>query len=605
LNYFSSAKGLIYLLRCLWAYFSPRRQCQLIFFLGLMLIGAIAEVVSLGSVLPFISILVAPEKVFNHPYAIDLVQVWGIASADKLVLPFTIVFVCIALFAGLVRLLLLWVNTQLTVAIGTDLSMEVYRVTLYQPYKVHISRNSSEVISGIINKVYSVIYGVLMPLLTLINAVFLLIAITLTLVAINPVVAFIACVGFGLAYGLITILAQPLLKKNGEFIAYEQAQLIKALQEGLGGIRDVLLNGTQSVYCDIYRKADYPIRKAYGRNLFIGQSPRFLMEVLGIVLIAVIAYSLRLNGGIETALPVLGALVFGAQRLVPALQHSYAAWSSIVGSQASLADIIEILNTPTSVERLKAGSTSSPLSFQNVITFQNVRFRFGSDDPWVLDGLGFSIFKGDRIGIVGKTGSGKSTMLDLLMGLLVPTEGEFLVDDRVVVGRYVRDWQEMIAHVPQTIYLADSSFLENIAFGVALKKIDIGLVRKVAQQAQIADFIESRPESYNALLGERGVRLSGGQRQRIGIARALYRQASVLVFDEATSALDSATEQSVMTAVEGLDRSLTILLIAHRINTVRYCDSIIELEQGKVVGRGTYEQLLTSSPSFKRMIQRE
>jgi ATP-binding cassette subfamily B protein len=221
----------------------------------------------------------------------------------------------------------------------------------------------------------------------------------------------------------------------------------------------------------------------------------------------------------------------------------------------------------------------------------------------VLNDLSFTIRKGTRVGFVGSTGSGKSTALDLLMGLLMPTEGELLVDNEPVTGSRVRAWQRSIAHVPQSIYLADTTLAENIAFGVPREAIDLERVRRAARQAQIAEFIESRLEGYDVSVGERGIRLSGGQRQRIGIARALYKQASVLVFDEATSALDNATEQSVMDAIDGLDRDLTIVLIAHRLTTVRRCDTIIELQNGRLVAQGTYEQLLECSPSFRSMVR--
>ena len=230
-----------------------------------------------------------------------------------------------------------------------------------------------------------------------------------------------------------------------------------------------------------------------------------------------------------------------------------------------------------------------------------MRFRYDTDGPWVLDGLSLVIPKGARVGFVGSTGSGKTTALDLLMGLLVPTEGEILIDGQTTRGNRLRAWQKNIAHVPQSIYLADTSLAENIAFGVSPNKIDMKLVRESARRAQISDFIESNPEGYQSNVGERGIRLSGGQRQRIGIARALYKQANVLVFDEATSSLDSATEKSVMKSIEGLASNFTILLIAHRLTTVQNCDIIVELKNGRVAAKGTYEQLLESSSSFRKM----
>ena len=592
--------GLPDLLWCLWLHLSRRRRQQFVLLLGLMLVSAFAEVVSLGAVLPFLGILTAPDRVFKHPIVVDMAQAWGITSADQLVLPFTVTFSAAVLIAAAIRMLLLRFSTRYTFACGADLSIEVYRRTLYQPYRVHVARNSSEVISGITNKVNGTVFGVLLPLLTLISSIVLLVAVMLTLIAIDPMAASVAAIGFGTCYGVITWMTRRRLLRNSQRIAYEQTQVIKALQEGLGGIRDVLLDGTQSIYCDIYSQADYPLRQAMGNNVFIGGSPRFAMEALGMVLIAALAYTLsRQVGGVATALPVLGALALGAQRLLPALQQSYSSWVNIAGNQASLADTIELLDQPLPVEILQA--VPAPLFFQDSIRFDSVRFRYTNNGPWVLNGINLTIPQGARVGFVGSTGSGKSTMLDLLMGLLIPSEGELLVDGQPINGSRHIAWQRTIAHVPQSIYLADTTLAENIAFGVPRDAIDLQRVKQAARQAQIADFIESRPEGYQAHVGERGIRLSGGQRQRIGIARALYKQARVLVFDEATSALDNATEQEVMSAIEGLNRDLTVVIVAHRLTTVRRCDTIIELGGGQVVAKGTYEYLLKSSPSFRNM----
>jgi len=592
--------GFPILLTRLWHHLTQHRRRQFILLMGLMLFSALAEVVSLGAVLPFLGILVAPEHVFNHPIIANLVLSWGITSANQLVLPLTVAFATLALIAGAIRILLLWVSTRLAFASGADFGIEVYRRTLYQSYQAQLARNSSEVISGITNKVNGVVFGVLLPLLTLLSSTVLLVAIILALITIDPMMASVAAVGFGVSYALITWMYRQRLHRNSQRIAYEQTQVVKALQEGLGGIRDVLLDGTQQVYCNIYRQADHPLRRAQGNNIFIGGSPRYVMESLGMVLISAFAYNLSQQaGGITTALPMLGALALGAQRLLPALQQIYSAWTSIAGSYASLADTIELLDQPLPEEILQP--VSALLPFQKDIQFKGVRFRYTDDDPWVLDGLNLIIPNGSRVGFVGSTGSGKSTTLDLLMGLLIPTEGELLVDGQPIVGKRLRAWQSSIAHVPQNIYLADTTLAENIAFGVLPEAIDLDRVRQAARQAQIADFIESRPKGYQTYAGEHGIHLSGGQRQRIGIARALYKKASVLVFDEATSALDSATEQSVMDAIEGLGRDITILLIAHRISTVQRCDTIVELERGHVAAQGAYEHLLECSPSFHRM----
>ena len=317
-------------------------------------------------------------------------------------------------------------------------------------------------------------------------------------------------------------------------------------------------------------------------------------------LIGGLAYALSSqSGGVQSALPVLGALALGAQRLLPALQQIYMSWVTIAGNQASVIDTVNLLDQPLPDSANKPDP--EPLAFSEVIRFESVRFRYLSDAPWVLDGVNLTIPKGARVGFVGTTGSGKSTALDLLMGLLEPTQGEILVDGAPLHGERLRSWQQTIAHVPQSIFLADSTIAENIAFGVPKDEIDMERVREAALQAQIAQFIEGQKDGYQELVGERGIRLSGGQRQRIGIARTLYRKSSVLAFDEATSSLDNQTEQDIMKSIERLRRDLTIIIIAHRLTTVQSCDLIFELARGKVVAQGSYDQLLEYSPSFRRM----
>ena len=588
------------LLKRLWLHLSQRRQRQFAALFALMLVSAFSEIISLGTVLPFLAVLTAPEKVFAYAQVAHIDEYFGVTSAKDLVLPLTMAFVVAALAAGAIRMFLLWASMRLGLASGSDLSINLYRRTLYQPYHVHLSRNSSEVIAGITQKVNGVALGILQPVLVLLSSVVLLIAVMVMLIAIDPTAAIASALGFGISYILIALVVRKRLKSNSEQVSREQTQMVKALQEGLGGIRDVLLDGSQPLYCEIYRQADHPLRAAQSSSQFINASPRYAMETIGIVLIATLAFSMsQQNGGMTNALPVLGVLALGAQRLLPALQHSYGAWATIASCQASLEETLALLDQPLPSEANEPAP--APLIFKKSIQFQGVRFRYSESTPWVLNGLNLTIPKGARVGFVGATGSGKSTTLDILMGLLLPTEGALLVDSQPVSGRHQRAWQRTIAHVPQSIYLADTTLAENIAFGVHRNDIDMDRVRQSARQAQIAEFIENGPDGYNAFVGERGIRLSGGQRQRVGIARALYKQASVLVFDEATSALDNATEQSVMDAIENLNRELTVLIIAHRLSTIRHCDTIVELDKGLVIAQGNYDELIGRSASFQRL----
>ncbi|MBY0414446.1 MAG: ABC transporter ATP-binding protein/permease, partial [Bdellovibrionales bacterium] len=556
--------------------------------------------ISLGAVVPFLGVLIAPEKVFNYKLAVEVSSYFGITRPQDLLLPLTIIFACAALFGAGIRMLLLWTSTRVVYAAGSDISYEVYRRTLYQPYLIHLGRNSSEVSSGISFKVGYTI-GVMYQTMVLITSLVLVSILMIALLSTKSFLPLVSAVGFGSCYIVISFFFRKKLNYNSTRIANESTQVMKTIQEGMGGIRDVLLDGTQELYCNIYRKADYPLQFAVGNNIFIGGSPRFIMEAVGMLLIAIMAYTLSfMDGGVASALPLLGALALGAQRLLPSLQQSYASWVGIVSAQMALKETLDFLDQPLSTESLTA--TPEPLNFSKEIKLENVSFKYNSEAPFVLDNITLVIPKGVRLGITGGTGSGKSTMLDLLMGLINPTSGSLKVDGNNIQSKNIRSWQRTIAHVPQSIYLADASLAENIAFGVAKENIDMERVKFAAKKAKIDVFAENCADGYETSVGERGARLSGGQRQRIGIARALYKEASVLIFDEATSALDNSTEQEVMGAIESLDSDLTIIIVAHRLTTIKKCDIVVEVAHGKIVGMGKYDQLVEASESFKKMV---
>jgi ATP-binding cassette subfamily B protein len=320
------------------------------------------------------------------------------------------------------------------------------------------------------------------------------------------------------------------------------------------------------------------------------------MEALGMLLITALAYTLaQQEDGVSKAIPILGALALGAQRLIPVLQQIYGSLSSVQGGRVSLQDTLELLDQ--SLPEYHDQPAPKALPFHNQIILKQLSFRYCQQTPWVLNNLNLVIGKGSRVGFVGITGSGKSTLLDIVMGLLQPTQGTIEIDGQSITSSNNRAWQAHIAHVPQVIFLADSSIEENIAFGVPKDQIDHKRVRKAAQQAQIAESINSWPKQYQTFVGERGIRLSGGQRQRIGIARALYKKADVIIFDEATSALDSETEQAVMQSIESLGENLTILIIAHRLTTLKACTQIVELGEGGVRRICSYQDIVTKAAS--------
>jgi len=569
---------------------SRRRRRQFNLLLFLMIIASVAEVVSIGAIVPFLAVLSSPKVFFEYVYLKPFFIWLNVTTPSELLLPFAAFFCLAALLCGIIRLLLLWATIRLSFAVGADLSIDMYRKTLYQPYSVHITRNSSEIIAGISTKVGSVIYDILTPLLTACSSVIILVFITAALVILNPLIAVSTFLGFSTIYLLIIAITKKYLALNSARVSFESSQVIKALQEGLGGIRDVLIDGTQNFYCQIYQKADLALRKAQGSNQFISSSPRYIVEALGTFLIAGLAYILVVrNGDNGAVIPMLGALAFGAQRLLPMLQQIYSAYSNARGAQQNLGDAIMLLDQP--MPNNKMNEHENTLRFNSSARFDKVCFRYSNDAPWVLKDISLDIKKGSRIGCIGKTGSGKSTLLDIFMALLTPITGDFIVDGIIINKENSHLWQSLIAHVPQAIYLADASIAENIAFGIPRAQIDFQRVRKAAEQAQISQVIESWVDGYETEVGERGVRLSGGQRQRIGIARALYKQAEIIIFDEATSALDTETEESVMNAIGGLSKDLTIFMVAHRLSTLRCCDSIIDIEGGSVKSIKSYEEI--------------
>jgi ATP-binding cassette subfamily B protein len=553
-----------------------------------MILATVLDVISLGAVVPFLGVLTDLEATFNIPKLQPLIELANISKPKDLILPVTLIFIGVVLFAAAIRLVLLFATIRFSFGVGADLSVDMYRRTLYQDYAVHVSRNSSEVINGIVRKTSTISYGVVTPILTLITSFFLVLGITVALFFINVQVALIAFFGFGLIYSAIIFFSKKELDKNGETTARESTQVIKSLQEGLGGIRDVLIDNNQEFYCELYRNSDLPMRRAAGNNQFIAGSPRFIMEGIGMCLIAILAYSMTQSTGETGAIPILGALALGAQRLIPAVQQAYAGYTTFLGSFAEFRDVIILLRQP--LPEFDADK-SDPVLFNKDLHLKNINFKYGDELPKILNNINLKIKKGTSVGFIGITGSGKTTLLDIIMMLLKPTSGDILVDSKKIDFNSKSLWQKHIAHVPQTVYLSDSTIEENIAFGIPKDLIDKKRVKKAAEGAELNKFIDELQDGFQTLVGERGLMLSGGQRQRIGIARALYKRPSVLIFDEATSALDSVTETNIMNTINNLDSNLTILIIAHRITTLKECDQIVDISNPEKLEIKKYHEL--------------
>lgn len=562
----------------LWMHVSDRRRKQTFLLFLLMVISAIGEIFNIGAIIPFLGIITAPEKFQSLPQLEPFIRIFNINSNSQLVLCAAISFGLLTIFVNVLRLGVVIISTRLAFGIGSEFSADIYRKTLYQPYISHLTRNSSESISAIGRA--TVAANTVMAILNLSGSMIVLFAIMTAIFYINPLIALFVFGGFGILYGAVILLTKEMLQKNSKRMSKESSKAIKVMQEGLGGIRDILISSTQEIFYEVFRRADARFRRSEGNISIIGASPRYLMEAIGIVLILFVAYQLTNSNNVSFAIPILGALALSAQRALPVLQLCYSSYVNIKGNAASLRMTLDLMDQKMPVNfnhRIE-----KKVDFERVIKLENIGFRYLNSLPFVLKNINLEIKKGEKLGFIGKTGSGKSTLLDIVMGLLIASEGKIYADDVEIVAANLSSWQINIAHVPQSVYLADASVAENIAFGVPKNEIDTSLVRVAAQKAQISSVIESLPEGYLTEIGERGIRLSGGQRQRIGIARAFYKKAKVLVFDEATSALDGETENSVMQSIDAIGEGITVLIIAHRLSTLKNCHRIIELKDGKI-----------------------
>ncbi|MDQ0316594.1 ABC transporter ATP-binding protein [Amorphus orientalis] len=576
--------SLLSLLRRFYRHLSAARRRELGFLLGLMFVGAMAELVTLGAVVPFLAVLFGTDAASaGNPAVIDTLIPPGLLSAPNAVYIASGVLITVALLAATMSIVMYRAVYKYVFAIANDFGIDAYRKTLYQPYSYHLNQNSSDVIA-VTNSTQILLFYVLLPFFEAFLAGFVAIFIILALLVIDASSALIAGSAFAAIYLTITRLVKPLLNRNSVRIAAAQTDRVKSVQEGLGDIRDILLDGTQEAYVQKFAQVETGLRQAQAVNFSLAVLPRFAAEGIGIMIIVSLALWLsRTEGGIIASLPVLGALALGAQRLLPLAQKVYAGWSRAAGSRSVLLDVLVFLDQEIPPE-FQAAAPTAPVEFEREIRFDHLTFRYTPDGETVLDAIDLAIAKGERIGVVGKTGSGKSTLMDLLMGLIAPSEGAIRVDGVEITRDNRRAWQAQIAHVPQAIFLSDGTIAENIALGRPREAIDMARVRECAERAQLTDLIGKEPDGYDTIVGERGVRLSGGQRQRIGIARALYKRASVLIFDEATSALDDQTERHLLSAIAGLKRDdYTMIFVTHQQASLGLCDRVVELGEGHIL----------------------
>ena len=559
----------------LYAHLSPRRRWQLLLTSGLTLVGATAELATIGAVIPFVGVLLN----VNSRSTSFLPQHLPVMSSGALTIAITVSFAALALSTACIRVAVLWITTRFVYALGEDISVKVFSDVLNKPLKYHLKHNSSEAVA-LINKSKQLTSNLVLPLMIASSNALIAFAISAGLLIVSPTISICAFLCFAAIYALVALFSKKRLIRNSVTASVSYSEQTKVLQEGLGAIRDILLDRSQSYFLARFQESERSIARAQAANAVIGLSPRYIVESLGMIVIAALVCTLVVSGHeITSLLPSLGALVLGAQRLLPSMQSIYYGYSQVSANWGSLTEVIDFLEEPSrDVDQI----STSRLPFVHKIEVKGLSFRHEGSSSNILDQINLCIEKGSKVGFIGRTGCGKSTFMDLVMGLSEPTAGRIIIDDAILTPSNLANWRCQVSHVPQNIYLADVSVKENIALGIDRRLIDNRRIADVSRMAAIEEFSAKLPRGLDTLVGERGARLSGGQKQRIGIARALYKRPELLILDESTSALDEETERQIMQTIFELGRSQTVFIIAHRLKTILKCDVVYELSTGGI-----------------------
>ncbi len=565
----------------IWNYLGRRRKKQIIILILLIIISAFCEVFSFAAVIPFLAIVTSPENFLDNRLIVNFLNIFSISSLNNVIFLVSLFFISVVILSGFIRTLNLWLSNRLAALIGNDLSCNSFKSSLMQPYKVQVLRDSSEVISiATVNSERAV--TAITHFIYLITALFISICIITTIFIFKWKLAI--CLGFisTFIYILFAFFTKNRLIRNSKNVVSSYSNQIKSIQETFGSIRDIILNNSYITYLELHKTNDLRFRFAISQSKFLGNAPRYIFETIGLVILASLGYFLTRNNNDSTeVIEILGITAVGANKLLPMFQQVYASWAGI---SACIEDLRKVLdNIDQAINNTVVKTKEDLVFFNKSIKFENVFFRYQNQNADNLKNINLTINKGERIGLIGHTGSGKSTIVDLMMGLLSPTKGKIIIDDiNLKTLNQIKSWCSLISHVPQSIYLSNKTILENIAFGIPKSKINIEYINYVSKKARIFDFVQSLPNKFDTKVGERGVRLSGGQRQRIGIARALYNKKKILVLDEATSALDNNSERLIIDSIKSLSEEITIIMIAHRLSSIKFCDRVVQIENGSI-----------------------
>ena len=571
-------------------------------FVGILIMGLL-EVVGVSAIVPFIAVVVSPELVYENVYLSQIYNFFNFQSVNNFIFFLGVVLILSLLISNGFQAFMTWCITYFINMQGSRLAVRLLENYLMQPYNFFLVRNTSDLGKNIIFEVHRATRGVVMQSLIILSKIIIVLFLFLLLIFVNPIIAFSAAIFLGGIYALIFTLVKHKLHNLGLATTKDNFILIKAGNEAMSGIKDIKLRGSEKEFINRFSLPSINIANYQAQKTLIAALPRYLLEIVafgGIVAIIISLISIN-KGMISTIIPVISLYVMASYRLMPAFQQIYSGLSGIKFDLPAFENIVHEFSGSNVEKKEQVSDSDTPISFDEKLQINKLDFTYESSEIPVLNNLDLTIYPNTTVGLVGLTGSGKTTLVDIILGLLTPESGVILLDELEIDSNNKSAWQKNIGYVPQSIFLTDDTIIRNIAFAVPDDEISIEKAEKAAKMANLHEFITTLPKQYNTLVGERGIRLSGGQRQRIGIARALYYNPEILVLDEATSSLDGITEEIIIDAIKSLSHKKTIIMIAHRLSTVKECDVIHLINNGKIVDSGTYEHLMTHSDEFRRM----
>ena len=588
--------------------FGARERRHFIVLMGMMVIVAFAEVLGVSAVFVLLGVLAQPEEISENAALAWGFETFGFSNVSSFQVALAVAVFAIVMTGLAIKAAGAYAIIRFATMRSYSLSSRLLEAYLHQPYIWFLTRNSSDTSHRVLGEVDRLVNSVIMPSLRLLSSAVLALAVVGFLIMVDPLISALSAVLLCGGYATIYLWLRGRLRRAGSEMVDRSAERYRLVNEVSGGFREVKLLGIESHYRSRYDRVAERFAHAAARLQIMGELPRFVLEALtfGVLLVLVFVLLLRNEGNLLTTIPTLGIFAYAVMRLLPALQQIYHALASMRANVPALnlihGDLMEARTAQCDRALLTSAAADSNLKLNKQLDLDHVEFRYPNTGRATLDGVSLTVSARQTVGVVGGTGAGKTTLVDLILGLLSLDAGEIRIDGVRVTRKNLRAWQRTVGYVPQNIYLMDDTVAANIAFGISPEEIDMAAVERAARLAALHSFIVADlPQGYQSIVGERGVRLSGGQRQRIGIARALYRDPSVLILDEATSALDNITERVVMEAIETIRDDKTIILIAHRLSTVRDCDMIFLMEQGRLVAQGRYDELVASNQNFREM----